>query len=132
MIELVEHTGELELHARNVSLGAVIDEVLAALAAEVTDGPAVPGTERRCVAVSAPGADGLLVEVVNRAIYLMDTERFVATGVKADRLTDTALEGVFVGHRDPDLRPLAKAATYHNLSVEAGPAGWEAHLVLDV
>lgn len=132
MIELVDHTGELELRLRSPTQGELYGEALRALAAEVSERGGADPLERHLVALRASGPDTLLVDLVNEAIYLIETEGFVPTRLEVARLSATTLEGALVGHRDPDLRPLAKAATYHGLSVRDGPEGWEARLVLDV
>ena len=63
------------------------------------------------------GPDTLLADILNEAIYLMDVDGFVATRVEVEHLEGAGLRGTFVGARDPNLRPPARAATYHGLVV---------------
>ena len=132
MIELVDHTGELELRLSGPTQADLYEEALRALAAETSDRGGADPLVRRPLAISASGPDTLLVDLLNEAIFLMETESFVPTGLEVAELSATELSGELSGHLDPDLRPLAKAATYHGLSVRGGPGGWEARLVLDV
>jgi SHS2 domain-containing protein len=130
VIEIVEHTGELEMRVRAETREGLYGEALRGLALEVSD---VAGAgERRAVELTSSGPDTLLADLLNEAIYLMDVEGFVATGLEVERLGPASLRGALVGARDPDLRPLAKAATYHGLVVREGPEGWEGRVVLDV
>lgn len=62
----------------------------------------------------------------------MDVDGFVATGLEVQRLEGATLRGTMTGVRDPGLRPLAKAATYHGLAVRRSREGWEGRVVLDV
>ncbi|WP_217915485.1 archease [Miltoncostaea marina] len=132
MVELVEHTGEMEMRVRSPTLAGVYAEALGGLAAELTEGGGGP-RGRRPVALSASGADTLLAELLNEAVFLAETEGFVADGLEVARLEGGRLEGALLGRRDPDARPVVKAATYHGLSLEREPAGgWRAAVLLDV
>lgn len=132
MIELVEHTGELEMRLVAPTLEALYAEGLRGLAAEVSEAALEDGRERRPVEIAASGPDTLLADVLNEAIYLMDVDGFVATGLEVQRLEGATLRGTMTGVRDPGLRPLAKAATYHGLAVRRSREGWEGRVVLDV
>lgn len=130
MIEIVEHTGELEMRVRAATRERLYGEALRGLALEVSG--ATGAEERRAVELESSGADTLLADLLNEAVFLMDVEGFVATGLEVERLGPASLRGALVGVRDPDLRPLVKAATYHGLVVREGAGGWEARVVLDV
>ena len=132
MIELVEHTGELEMRLSAPTRADLYSEALRGLAAEVSEAAGGGGAERRPVEIAASGPDTLLADLLNEAIYLMDVEGFVATGLEVERLAGATLHGTLVGVLDPRLRPLAKAATYHGLAVRRTGEGWEGRVVLDV
>jgi len=132
MIELVEHTGELEMRIVAPTREALYAEALRGLAGEVSGATGAGRVERRPVEISSSGPDTLLADILNEAIYLMDVDGFVATGVEVEHLEGASLGGVFVGARDPRLRPLVKAATYHGLVVRPVEDGWEGRVVLDV
>ena len=132
MIELVEHTGELEMRLVAPTREALYAEALRGLAGEVSSATGAGGDERRPVEISSSGPDTLLADILNEAIYLMDVDGFVATRVEVEFLEGATLRGTLVGVRDPGLRPLAKAATYHGLVVRRVDDGWEGRVVLDV
>lgn len=132
MVELVDHTGEMEMRVRSPTLAGVYAEALGGLAGELTEGVTGP-RERRAVALSASGADTLLADLLNEAVFLAETEGFVADGLEVGRLEGGVLEGALLGRRDPGARPIVKAATYHGLRLEPDPAGgWSAAVLLDV
>lgn len=68
MIELVEHTGELEMRLVAPTLEALYAEGLRGLAAEVSEAALEDGRERRPVEIAASGPDTLLADVLNEAI----------------------------------------------------------------
>jgi SHS2 domain-containing protein len=131
-VELVDHTGELELRIHHPRLAGLYAAALRALGRELVD-TAGSGTRRRVpVELSASGADTLLADLLNEAIYLAETTGFVADGLEVDRLSGGRLSGDLVGRVRDDARPIVKAATYHGLAVERDGDGWRASVVLDV
>ena len=130
--ELVEHTGELELRVRGPSLAAVYAEALRALADELVDRRGEGPRERRAVELSASGPDTLLADLLNEAIFLEETEGFVADDLEVRELAGGRLLGALVGRLHDEARPVVKAATYHRLQARRDGDGWLATVVLDV
>lgn len=130
--ELVEHTGELELRLRGPSLAAVYEQALLALAEELVERRGEGPRERRAVELRASGPDTLLVDLLNEAIFLEETEGFVADGLEVEVLEGGRLRGALRGRPYDDARPVVKAATYHRLGVGEDGDGWWASVVLDV
>jgi SHS2 domain-containing protein len=135
VIERVEHTGELELRLSAPTLEALLAAALRAVADETEEGedaPATGGLERRQVALDASGPDTLLADLLNEAIFLMETEGFLPAGLEARELEGGRLRGDLVGRRAEAVRPLVKAATYHRLAVWRDGGVWRGTVVLDV
>jgi SHS2 domain-containing protein len=132
VIELVDHTGELELRVRHPTLEGVYAEALRALSEELTEGPGRGARARRPVELSSSGPDTLLADLLNEAIFLSETESFVADGLEVSSLEGGRLTGALLGRERRTARPVVKAATYHRLSLEREPDGWAATVVLDV
>ena len=138
MIERVEHTGELELRLGAPTIEALLEAALRAVAEEVEeddgepDGAPAGVPERRPLAIDASGPDTLLADLLNEAIFLMETEGFVPTALEARELEGGRLRGVLVGRCAEAVRPLVKAATYHRLEVRRERDGWRGTVVLDV
>ena len=59
----------------------------------------------------------LLADLLNEAVFLMETEGFLPTALEARELDGGRLRGALAGRRVDALRPLVKAATYHRLAV---------------
>jgi SHS2 domain-containing protein len=129
---LVEHTGELELRLRGPSLAAVYAQALRALADELVEHSGEGPRERRPVELSSSGPDTLLADLLNEAIFLEETEGFVADGLEVAELEGGRLRGALVGSMHEQARPVVKAATYHGLEVREDGEGWTASVVLDV
>ena len=136
MIERVEHTGELELRLRAPTLEALLAAALRAVADETEEGEGGETPEgrpeRRRLAIDASGPDTLLADLLNEAIFLMETEGFLPTGLEASELEGGRLRGALVGRCADAVRPLVKAATYHRLGVWREGDGWRGTVVLDV
>jgi SHS2 domain-containing protein len=133
VIERVEHTGELELRLGAPTLAGLLGEALRAVADEVEEeGAPAGGDERRPVAIDSSGADTLLADLLNEAIFLMETEGFMPAGLDARELSGGRLRGDLLGRSAEAVRPLVKAATYHRLRVWRDEEGWRGTVVLDV
>ena len=132
MVELVDHTSELELRIRNASLAGVYEDAVRALGEELVQAPASGTRQRRPVELDSSGPETLLADLLNEAIYLSETEGFVADGLDAARLEGGRLAGALLGHLHADARPVVKAATYHGLELVRDADGWRASVVLDV
>jgi SHS2 domain-containing protein len=132
VIEIVDHPGELEMRLEHPTLEGLYGEALRGLAREVDARAAGGPLERRPVEVRSTGADTLLADLLNEAIYLMDTDGFVAEGLEEATVVAGALTGLLVGRRSPEARELVKAATYNGLVVRRVPGGWEGRVVVDV
>jgi SHS2 domain-containing protein len=134
VIERVEHTGELELRLSAPTMETLLAAALRAVADEVEEGDEAPANslERRRLAIDASGPDTLLADLLNEAIFLMETEGFLPTGLEARELEGGRLRGVLVGRCADAPRPLVKAATYHRLGVWREGDGWRGTVVLDV
>jgi SHS2 domain-containing protein len=132
MIELIDHTGEMELRVTSPTLEGLYAEALLGLARECLDGDPGPPEERRPVELRSSGPDTLLADLLNEAVYLMDADGFVASGLEDTRVQGGSLRGTLAGRREPGARALVKAATYHGLSVRPADGGWEGRVVLDV
>jgi SHS2 domain-containing protein len=136
VIERIDHTSELELRLSAPSLAELLAEALRAVADEVDDDAGQAGAtaprERVPVAIDASGPDTLLVDLLNEAIFLMETRGFLPAGLEAGELEGGRLRGELVGRTAEDVRPLVKAATYHGLAVSRDADGWRGAVVLDV
>jgi SHS2 domain-containing protein len=124
-----DHTAEVELVIRARSPEDVFREAADAFGRFVE---LDAGGEPAGHALELEGRDRatLLVALVEELIYLADTEGFVADDSVAT-LAGNQLHVELRGRRT-SVRPIVKAATYHDLAFESTDGSWEARVVLDV
>jgi SHS2 domain-containing protein len=133
--ELLEHTADVGIRARGVSLGEAFEQATEGLA-EVL-GARLPGAsgERVAVEVSAGDPGGLLVDWLNEVLWLWEVRQATLAEVRVERVGDGRAAGWVVFASDgpaPD-GTLVKAVTYHGLRVEPDPGdGWLVEVYLDV
>jgi SHS2 domain-containing protein len=132
MIEVVDHTGELEFRISHPSLAGLYAEAVRGLVLEV-EGAAPPrGDERRDVDLDSSGRETLLADLLNEVVFLMETEGFLPSALEVDEVRDGHLRGALVGRSDREIRPLVKAATYHDLRVWHEGGTWHGRVIIDV
>jgi tRNA nucleotidyltransferase (CCA-adding enzyme) len=114
---------------------AVAQATLAVFALLVPPGE-VEARERREVRAQADGPQSLLVAWIDECLYVHEIEGFVAHAVELTTCTDTLAHGLLHGEPFDPARHRAgtvvKGATYHQVSLAAGPEGWEARVIVDV
>ncbi|HEU5192543.1 MAG TPA: archease [Methylomirabilota bacterium] len=100
--------------------------------------------DRREVRAHAETIESLLVSWINECLYVHEVEGFVARAVDLEVFETSPRVGgeplrlhSFLGGEEVDPRrhrlgTVVKAATLHQVSVEAVPGGYEARLIVDV
>jgi SHS2 domain-containing protein len=121
----VEHTADVGLEAWGATLAEAYEEVAVGLFELMLDLATVwPRIERR-IAVTADDPRDLVVRWLTELLYLVDSEGLVFRRFVVQRVGEREL--VATGYGEPldlsrhDGRTAVKAATYHDLLVEAGP-----------
>lgn len=129
----VDHTGELSLQVRAPTLELLFEQAGRALAELQLEGAMTRtlGDDVR-VEVEARDPAALLAAWLNELIFLSEINKRVFTDLHVERVTDKELSAHVRGVVPSALRTPVKAATMHDLSVEATPAGYAARIVLDV
>jgi SHS2 domain-containing protein len=114
-------------------LDALYTEAVAAVAELMVDDPGRPTDgERVALALRAPDAAALLVELVNELVFFSETKKKVFSRAAFETATETELSGSVEGFSADTLRTAVKAATYHDVAVERVAEGWRGRVVLDV
>lgn len=128
-----DHVGEVRLRIEAPTLAGLFEEAAHGLA-ELMLGtaPASPVGRVERIAIQAGDREALLVDWLNELIFLAETRSRIYTDVRVHRASDTALEAEVRGVAPEVVRTLVKAATLHDLKVEASPLGFAATVVLDV
>ena len=136
MFETFDHTADLGLRIRARSFEDLLSEAARALLATLVDNPDdVRSVEERQVHVAGESADYLLFDWLSELLYRFETEHWLTSGVSITRTTD-GFDAVIQGETfDPARHRGAhevKAVTYHGLSVEESPNGWQAEVIVDI
>jgi SHS2 domain-containing protein len=132
--EEIDHTADLALHLWADDLADLfitaargMFSLIAAPQDDEEDAPSRPLE----ISLSALDVETLLVDWLNELLYLSETESLVFTGYELIHLTSTDLEATVTGHPIKMYYNYIKAATFHNLSVDATPHGYETEIVFD-
>jgi len=130
------HTTDLALQIFGHSLEEIYENAGEALTATLTDRRYLRRKEIREITLKAPDREALLVEWLNRLLYLFDVEGFLG---REFRVRELSPEKMVVKARgdiyDPARHPggtAIKAATYHRLEITDQNGGWQAKVILDL
>jgi SHS2 domain-containing protein len=134
--ELVDHTADVGVRAWAPSSEGVFEEAAKAVFSLICDPLTIDQTDTSDVRLEADGRDLLLAAWLNELIYLFEAKRTLFVDFELVELDDTHLVARVTGERlDPARHAICggvKAATLHQLSLNEGPNGWEAFVILDV
>jgi SHS2 domain-containing protein len=131
---LIEHTADIGVEARGVTLADAFANAASGLFSIITDVSKVRGLETRTVSVTAPDIETLLFNWLNELIYIFEVQHMLFCRFEVRKLTDNLLEAVCEGEKyDPavhELRLGVKSATFHKLEVDR--AGNRVQVIFDV
>jgi SHS2 domain-containing protein len=139
MYRWVDHTSELELHLQSTTRVGIFSEALAAIGEllagdEEGDDPGEEETvPERTTEASAEADDGpaLLAAWIEELVHLAESRSVIPLSTDQIDVDEGSVRAT-VRLRRGEPRPLVKAVTYHRLTLEQGPGGWEGRVVLDV
>ncbi len=132
----LSHTADLAWRIWGGSLTELFENAAGAVVATMTDRRYIRRQERREIEVESLDRESLLVDWLNRLLYLFDVEGFLGREFQVADLTDQSLKVTAWGERfDPERHPektAIKAATYHHLEIVPRGNGWQATVILDL
>ena len=130
------HTADLAWRIRGETLPELFENAAGALVATMTDRRYIRRLEKREIEVESPDREALLVDWLNRLLYLFDVAGFLGREFQVTALTDRRLRATAWGEVfDPERHPektAIKAATYHHLEIVPREDGWQATVILDL
>ena len=143
---VLDHTADLGLELEGGSLEDLFGEALRGFTDCLTEVGRVRAGHWREIALTAAALDLLLVDWLQEALYLFETEGVVfcraelrltgAAGSDAAAGGSPTLRGRIGGETfDPDRHPLKvpiKAVTYHGLEVGRTAGIWRARVIFDI
>lgn len=126
--------------AWGANLKEALEEVAKALFSVICDPSGIEPAEERCVEVSAPDVESLVVEFLSEVLYLFDAELLVFSEVEVRNLVQGAdryeLKAMLRGEKFSNERHSpgteVKAITYSYLAVEESQRGTTVEVVFDI
>ncbi len=130
------HTADLAWRIRGDSLPQLFENAAGALVATMTDRRYIRRLKKWEITVESPDREALLVDWLNRLLYLFDVAGFLGREFQVTTLTNRRLQATAWGEVfDPERHPektAIKAATYHHLEIVPRGDGWQATVILDL
>ncbi len=135
--EIMEHTADAQFRAYGATVEEAFGNAITAMAAIITDPASAERDREIVVTVHANDLKRLLFELLDQALFLMDTEKFLAVGVGDIAITQThgryTLITTLVGDDIAKHGGNLKAVTYSDMRVEEMPDGtWMLQAVIDI
>lgn len=128
-----DHTADLSIHVWGADLEDLFVTAARGMFALLVDLETVPTTASAIVRLDAIDAEALLVDWLNELLYLAERDQLTAyVAFDFDALTSTSLRASVCGGPVETFRTYVKAATYHNLEIEATRGGYETEIVFDI
>lgn len=127
--EELHHTADVALRCWGPDLSELFAAAARGLAALL--GPAAAEGEPLDVALSAPDAETLLVDWLTELIYQAERSDGTFARVEVTVSPQLELRAQVWPAALAERRGVVKAATYHGLTVESGPDGLSATIILD-
>jgi len=136
MYTFFEHTADMGIRIEAPDLPALFADAARGLFALLTsDSDQVRPLVAERIALSADRSDDLLHDWLAELLFLFDARHLLLSDFQV-QVDESRLEAVVRGEPiDPERHPLGmeiKAITYHGLSVERGPSGWTAEVIVDL
>jgi SHS2 domain-containing protein len=134
--EILDHTADVGIIAYGADLKELFSNAALALFSLITDPESIDEKLHIDLEVRSEDRDSLLVDWLNELIYCFDSKYLLFDRFDIESLTDNALKATCYGEDfDPNRHKIKigiKAATYHQLRVDADDKGYRARIILDV
>jgi len=132
----VEHTSDLGLQVWGKDLKELFLNASEGLLRLMLEPDTVRPARKQAVKISAANAEELLVSWLERPVFLLDADEFVCAGAEISRISETELEGSWLGEDYTParhvLRQSVKAVTYHDLEIKKGEDRLTVTIIFDV
>lgn len=135
---IVAHPADVGFTATGETFLDLLDEVVAALAEVESGGDLPSATERRPLPETEGEPEDRVVRVLEHCLFLLDTEDWLAVGVRTDGASGDGASGngVLCGAAlSAEARAEGthvKAITWHQLAVVQDADGWRATVFVDL
>jgi protein archease len=132
----LDHTADIGVVVRARSLEALFEVAAEALTDVITDRALIRERSIAAIQLVAPDLEQLLVRWLTELLGRFDIEGALFHRFSVHRVDENGLDAEAYGEPyDPRrhvFRTSVKAVTYHRLSLERTPDGWQATLIFDL
>ena len=133
MYKLIPHAADLRMKVRGATLEDLFNEALAGLMDVIHPGKAHTINAKWPIRIEAEDITNLLIDFLNEALTLSQTNKQVYTRITFKTLTHNVCEAILEGYKVESFFKDVKAVTYHQTDVKRGKDGqWETVLIFDV
>lgn len=133
---IIDHTADIGLEIYGKTREEVFINAASGLFSLITNPDRVAADQQQKIGLDAPDYDELLVAWLNELLYYFDAEGLLFSRFEIERLTRERLVGRAYGEKldrsRHEINTVIKAATYHQLKLEATDEGFQARIILDI
>lgn len=132
--KIKDHTADVRLQISGRDQRELFEAALEGLMAIMTPQNRAPGSRKPAsFAIEASDMESLLVDFLNEALYVMQTQKAALTGAEFSLLDPTSAQGIFSVAMVGSFTQEVKAATYHDVRITPQSDGsLETTIVLDI
>ncbi|MBN1664530.1 MAG: archease [Deltaproteobacteria bacterium] len=133
---IFDHTADLGIEVRGVSLADLFDNAVSAVADMTADRERVKAQEIRVIRAEGSDREDLWVNFLREVLYAVNGERFLIAECHIKEIDDTHVAAEVRGEPlDPlrhEIKKELKAVTYHQASIKQDAHGLRGRVILDV
>ena len=133
---ILEHPADTGIEASGADLSEAFRQAAFGLMSIVVDPSSVRLSVRKEISVEGSDVENLLVRWLSEILYLYDGEDYIVGSIEIVKLSSTTLHamlnGEFLDEEKHRLKMDVKAITYHQLSIDQGPAWSTVRVFLDI
>jgi len=134
--EIIDHTADLGIHVFGSDEKELFSNAAMAMFDVITDIEKLEGSRKYNVHVTGDDWPDLMVNWLRELLYLWAGKEKLVKRIDVISISENELNAmVFVDPYDPErhvVKNEIKAVTYHQITVERRPSGWEAKIIFDV
>lgn len=143
--ELLEHTADIGIRLKAKDINELFKNVAMAMFDIMSErkspdprqsvgAPSHQSPVKITIEQKAENLEELFINWLNELLSLSSAKELIFTGIKINKLSETALAATAIGENIADYKVNTeiKAATYHQLKLEPINSGWQAEVIFDV
>lgn len=130
--QTIKHKADLKIKVRGKDLKELFSNALVGMLETAGYESESKGEIESEIRIESFDTDSLLVDFLNEAIYLSETQYAVYNAVEFKELSEKKLIAVLKGYPLKKMETQIKGATYHDLKIKKSGRGFEATILFDI